>query len=109
MGQLGTWVVMRYVKSDTWASFPLCPACPPQVGEETSTDTGHLQCQSTATAPPDDDELPSGVWREEYGDLENQQQEQLRQLLVEFQGCFAMSESEVGRIELGVASSSKCV
>ena len=76
-----------------------CSACPPQMGEEMSTDAGYLQCQSTATALPDSDgsELPPGVWREEYGDLENRQQEQLRQLLVEFRGCFATDESEVGR------------
>ena len=106
-------------------AIPPCPVWPLQGGEETQITARDPQCQSSALAPPDSPlplspvtpaplpgpvsvrapgggELPlgGGVWREEYGDLEEQQQEQLRELLAEFQGSFAASEGEVGRTHM---------
>ena len=84
--------------------MPLSPVTPTQ-GNSAPVTPG--LCHPT-TAPPQlphtgVDEAQSAVlegWRKNCGGLNPEHQEQLWQLLLEFQGSFAMSEEEVGRTHL---------
>ncbi|XP_034081332.1 uncharacterized protein LOC117552165 [Gymnodraco acuticeps] len=85
-------------------SVPVSPVTPTQ--DNSPPVTPGLRHPSTAPPQLPQTEVEEAqsavleVWRKNCGGLNPEQQEQLGQLLLEFQGSFAMKEEEVGRTHL---------